>query len=145
MAISVEILSGDNKLELPITTVKNYHFDYAEGDNYAKGNTELLRLNLTIDVREILSMDGAFEDNLKLVQDIRDWMDCVYMNDDSYDEYYRQVTVINYFIKEELRKLRLDSAYVSTSEEFVDLVNGKHLITLELLQKEDELEWQGQI
>ena len=140
MPLILNINSEFVKLELPDTTVTEYEFYYAQPkNNAAKGYAEQLRLIVTIDVREILSMEGSFEDNLKLLQELRDWAEYVVRtNADSYDKYYRNVTLINYFGEEEIRSLELSHAYVNKSTEFLEPLKGKHTITLELLQKEDK-------
>ena len=143
MPLTLNIESGSAKLELPNTTVKHYRFDYAESDNYAKGNTDLIRLNVTVDVMEILSLAGATKDNQKLVQDIRDWSKLIYTDKDSYEEYYRKVTLKNYVSEEEVRTLVLRHAYVNKSTESFDPLKGNHTITLELLQKGDVLDHAG--
>lgn len=141
MPLTLNIDSGSTKLELPNTTIKHYKFDYAEAKNYAKGNTELVRLNVTVDVMEILSLEDAPGDNQKMVQDLRDWSEYVYTGKDSYEEYYRKVTLKNYFSEEEVRTLVLSHAYVNKSTESFDPLKGRHTITLELLQKGDVLDY----
>ena len=141
MPLTLNIDSASAKLELPNTTVKYYKFDYAESENYAKGNAELIRLSVTLDVMEILSLKGKPEDNQKLVQDLRDWSEYIYIGKDSYEEYYRKVTLKNYFGEEEVRTLVLTHAYVKKSTESFNPLKGNHTITLELLQKGDVLDY----
>ena len=139
MPLILNIDSGTVKLELPDTTVINYKFDYAQqSDNVAKGHAVLLRLIVTIDVMEVLSLEGSFEENLKIVQELRDWGECVYTNDNCYEKYYRKVTLKNIFEEEEIRSLELSHALVDKSTESIDPLKGKHTIRLELLQKGDK-------
>jgi len=139
MPLILSIDSESAKLELSDTTIVNYKLDYAQpSNNVAKGHADMIRLTVTIDVMEVLSLEGSFEDNLNTVHELRDWGEYVYTNDNSYEKYYRKVTLKNYFGDEEIRTLELSHALVSKSRESIDPLRGKHTIRLELLQKEDK-------
>jgi hypothetical protein len=140
MPLVLSIDSESAELELPDTTVTDYKFDYSQpNDNVAKGYAERIGLIVTIDVKEILSLKGSFEDNLRLVQDLRDWAEYVVCtNSDSYEKYYRKVTLKNYFGEEQVRLLELSHAYVNKSTESYEPLKGKHTIILELLQRGDK-------
>jgi len=149
MALTLSINSDSKTLELPETTIQRYKFDYAEADNYSKGNTETVRLNITVDVMEILSLPGSNEDNLDLVQNLRDWSQYMHTEKDSEKEYYRNVTLENIFrdtskgVDIEIREILLSHAYVNRAMESIDTVNGKHTLTLQLLQRGDMLKYAG--
>ena len=139
MPLTMDINSAAKKLNLSETTIKHYKFNYAEADNYAKGNPEVIGLDVTIDFREILSSDGSPAANKQLVQDLRDWAEYDPRETGSFEEYYREVSLNNYFGENEVREIALSDAYVNKATESVDLLSGKHTLTLELLQKEDML------
>ena len=141
MPLIINIDSESANLELPDSTIKHYKFDFAEGNNYAKGTITIVKLSITIDIKGILNLSVALEDKLKLIQDLRDWSECLCISDESSKEYYRKLTLKNYFGHEEVRLLTLSHAYIDQAVESVDFLNGKHTITLKLLQKEDMLDY----
>ena len=143
MPLTINIDSESVKLELPEATIENYKFDYAEGDNYSKGYPETIRLYLSIDVMKLLSLDSSPNDSISLVQQLRNWCEYEYTHEDSYKEYYRKVTLKNYFDDEEIRTIVLSHAYVNKSTESLDPLQVKHSITLELWQKGDGLDYGG--
>jgi len=139
MPLVVKIESDLVKLELPDTTVVDYKFDYAQpSNNVAKGYAERIRLIVTIDVKEILGLEGSFENNLKLVQELRDWAEYdMHATGDSSGKYYRRVILKNYFGAEEIRSLELSHAFIDKSTESFEPLKGKHIITLGMSQKGD--------
>ena len=142
MPLTLSIASDSITFKLPDTTIKRYKFDYSEADNYAKGNTEMLKLSITIDVMEILSLEGSMsERNIGLVQNLRDWSEYKYTETDSHKEYYRKVILKNEYCDEEVRTLYMSHAYVNKSVESFNPLKATHTIALELLQKGDELEY----
>jgi len=141
MSLTISIDSESVNIVLPDTTIEHYKFEYAEGNNYAKGNAETISMLLTIDVMEILSLEGSPEDNHKMVQDLKDWTEYEHANKESHKEYYRKVTLNNNFDNKDIRTIILSHAYINKTMEEYNPIKGQHLITLELMQREDMLDY----
>jgi len=141
MSLYITIESESTEIKLPESTIENYSFEYAIGSSYTKVYPKLFRLCVTIDVMEIMSMDSLPGDNLKLLQELRNWSEFVYVGTNTSGEYFRKVTLNNYFDNEEVRTIILSHAYVNKAKEFLDPSECKHTITLELLQRGDKLNY----
>ena len=140
MPLYATISGGGSEFNVPDNVLANYYF-CSDTSGYAKAYTHYIKLRLDIDVLALLS-NGPLSVGEEILKTIRDWGNLKYSTDES-DSYYRHVTMTHKHGDELFREIELTHAYVENFSEEVELKKRKHLIKLELLQKEEFLSYVG--
>jgi len=139
MPLFATIKSEGSELNLPNNVLANYYF-CSDTSGYAKAYTHYIKLHLDIDVLALLSNGpSSVEENKELLENIRAWGNLRYSGNGS--SYYRHVNLTHTHGDELFREIELTHAYVENFSETVELGKRKHLIRLELLQKEEFLRY----
>ena len=134
MPLFATVSGGGLEFNVPDNVLAGYYF-CSDTSGYAKAYTHYIKLRLDIDVLALLS-NGPVSLGEEILKTIREWGGMKYSIPES-DKYYRHVTLTHMHGDELFREIELTHASVESFSEEIELKKRKHLIKLDLLQKEE--------
>ena len=138
MPLSATISTEKTEIHLPDTVLVNYYFT-SDTSGLAKTYKKYAKLHIEISVPMLLSsVTALLERNEEILEELRNWGSLQFGTLDC--EFYRSISLTHTWGEEVFREIKLSDGYIENFSETIDFVKRKHVIRLELRQKEDKLE-----